>query len=489
MESNQLRRRRSVCPVRISLKIVRFCVNPQNSPFFFPVASRSRHTLSKSMTDEHETANERTRFLDNENSDAEEVSTNKQETWSDLKPYVRPLLASNFISVVCGLNDGSIGAIIPRLKDYYSIPNETVSLLFLCNSFGYFLAAMVNGYIVHRLGQVGAMYFGAIILLVAYSFIASGLPFGVMAALMVVQGAGVALLDAAMNVYTSSVPKATLMLNVLHALYGVGAMLSPLVNGLLWRMDVSWRGMYVFMAFFSFINIVLIAVGFRNIKIEDHDEDEEPADHKDIMRAAMRHPMTILGAIYILVYVGTEVTVGGWGLTYLHEGRGGDKIAMSNVIAGYWAALAAGRIVLGYLCDKFGEKRMITIFTLLTAAVLVGLWLIADIVIDSIAIVSIGFLLGPMFPSTISLASKVLPRSLHATSIGFIAGTGAGGAALFPFITGQVAGKFGILAMPAVCLSMAVTMQVLWTFVPSSKESVSCCGSRRGGNYQSIPSS
>ncbi|KAI8143552.1 major facilitator superfamily domain-containing protein [Fennellomyces sp. T-0311] len=414
------------------------------------------------MTDGRETANERTRFLDNENSDAEEVSTNKQETWSDLKPYVRPLLASNVISVVCGLNDGSIGAIIPRLKDYYSIPNETVSLLFLCNAFGYFLFAMVNGYIVHRLGQVGAMYFGAGILLVTYSFIVSGLPFGVMAALMVVQGAGIALLDAAMNVYTSSVPKATLMLNVLHANYALGAMLSPLVNGLLWRIDVSWRGMYVFMAIISFINIVLIAVGFHHIKIEDHQEDEEPTDHKDITRAAIRHRMTILGAIYNLVYVGLEVTVGGWGLTYLHEGRGGDKIVMSNVIAGYWTALAAGRIVLGYLCDKFGEKRMITIFTFITTAVLVGLWLLADIVIDSI---------GPLLPSMISLASKVLPRSLHATSIGFIAGTGAGGAALFPFITGQVAGKFGILAMPAVCLTMTVTMQIVWTFIPASKKS------------------
>ena len=77
------------------------------------------------------------------------------------------------------------------MKDYYGIPNETVSLLFLCNSFGYFLAAMVNGYLVHKLGQQGSMYLGAINLLIAYALVASGFPFGVMAVLMVLQGSGV----------------------------------------------------------------------------------------------------------------------------------------------------------------------------------------------------------------------------------------------------------------------------------------------------------
>ena len=177
-------------------------------------------------------------------------------------------------------------------------------------------------------------------------------------------------------------------MNIYLAMYGVGAMISPLMNATLSKLGFSWQGLYVFMSLFSLVNLVLITVGFRNIKMDYTDEDEEerenPDRHKQIMRAAMRHPMTILGAMYILVYVGTEVTVGGWGLTFLQQGRHGDFIAMSNVIAGYWAGLAVGRIVLGYLCDRFGEKRMISIFTFMTIAVLVVLWLVADVVVDSI---------------------------------------------------------------------------------------------------------
>jgi fucose permease len=37
-----------------------------------------------------------------------------------------------------------------------------------------------------------------------------------------------------------------------------------------------------------------------------------------------------------------------------------------------------------------------------------------------VAYISAGFLLGPMFPTIISITSKVLPRKYHATSIGFM---------------------------------------------------------------------
>ena len=66
--------------------------------------------------------------------------------------------------------------------------------------------------------------------------------------------------------------------------------------------------------------------------------------------------------------------------------------------------------------------------------------------------------------------------------------TGAGGAALFPFVTGQVAGKFGILSMPIVCLAMSVAMQILWTFVPSKKEEKEPASVNNRHGYQALES-
>jgi len=334
----------------------------------------------------------------------------KQESLKDLKPHVKPLASAFFISIVAGLNDGSIGTIIPQLKDYYSISNETISHLFLCSALGFFISAGLNGYIVHKIGQLKTLYFGSSLMLVSFIVLSMGFPFPVMACTMPFVGAGMAVLDAAMNVYTANVPLATLMLNVLHgksyalyikragikqsfhlALYGVGAMISPLVASFLLKHDISWKGMYIFLTTVAAINIAMISFGFWNVDFEEVQEETEESqqqdnakvNHKELTKMAIFNKVTMVSAAYILVYVGVEVTLGGWGYTWLKEGRHGDSIAMANVVSGYWAGLASGRILLGYISSRFGEKLMIALFTMMIIAGLVVMMVSTNIILDS----------------------------------------------------------------------------------------------------------
>ncbi|OBZ88573.1 Bypass of stop codon protein 6 [Choanephora cucurbitarum] len=401
-----------------------------------------------------------------------------EESFQDLKGHIKPLLSAFFISIVAGLNDGSLGAIIPRLKQYYNVPNETISLLFLCSAFGFFLSAGLNGYIVHRIGQLNTLYLGSCTMFVSFAILSAGFPFPVMAITMPFVGAGMALLDAAMNVFVANLPLATLMLNILHAIYGVGAMISPLVASVLLEHDISWTGMYLFLTAVGLLNVISIATGFKGVKLEEHkdeDGDDNKPGHRELTRLAIFNKVTLICAVYILVYVGVEVTLGGWGYTFLREGRGGDKVDMARVVSGYWAGLASGRILLGYLSSRFGEKLMISLFTMMIIAGLFLMMVYKNIVLNSTVFITLGLLLGPMFPTTVSLASKALPRSYHATSIGFMAALGAGGAALFPFLTGQVAGQYGILIMPIACIIMSVVMLLLWVFIPSDKPLFAAC--------------
>lgn len=102
-----------------------------------------------------------------------------------------------------------------------------------------------------------------------------------------------------------------------------------------------------------------------------------------MIRKALFHPVTITCAIYILVYIGAEVSVGGWAYTYLVEGRHGDMITMGHVVSGYWAGLAAGRIVLGYLAEKYGVRLMVALFCIITEMCVVVLWVVDVIAVDS----------------------------------------------------------------------------------------------------------
>lgn len=55
---------------------------------------------------------ERTRLLSSIEQQEEQGPKEHHATWAALKPFVRPLLAANFISIVCGLNDGSIVGVL-----------------------------------------------------------------------------------------------------------------------------------------------------------------------------------------------------------------------------------------------------------------------------------------------------------------------------------------------------------------------------------------
>lgn len=167
-------------------------------------------------------------------------------------------------------------------------------------------------------------------------------------------------------------------------MYGVGAFISPKVSAYLLAHDYPWSGMYVFLAGIAIVNIISITLGFFHVDFEEvkHDDDSKP-NHGELTKLAIMNKVTLIGAVYILIYVGVEVTLGGWGFTWLTEGRHGQDGPMLQVMSGYWGGLALGRLLLGYLSGRFGEKLMITLFTMMIIGGLVVMLISTDIVIDS----------------------------------------------------------------------------------------------------------
>lgn len=75
------------------------------------------------------------------------------------------------------------------------------------------------------------------------------------------------------------------------------------------------------------------------------------------------------------------------------------------------------------------------------------MWLVPSLVGDAVAVSIVGVLLGPMYPIAMNHAGRVLPRWLLTGSIGWIAGFGQAGSAVFPFMTGALASKVGIKSL------------------------------------------
>ncbi|KAG2189077.1 hypothetical protein INT44_004219 [Umbelopsis vinacea] len=404
-------------------------------------------------------------------SPTEETETDRQR----LRRTIFPILQCFYTVALMGLQDGNFGVILPRLKEYYSVSDSLVSILFLLQAGGYFVMAFSNGYVVSKITQKGSLYLGCTMLVIGYLVILFGLPFPVICVMMIIVGGGLSLLNAGCNVYIITAPYTTTVLNLLHACYGTGAMIGPLMASSLLERNLSWRVSYMILTGLSGLSLLGMYINFRNIDVEIHSEPAPETTSENgvtvkrdgIFKQVLKQRVTPVCSVFLLFYVGTEVTFGSWSFSFLTEVRGGNPVQLAQVTSGYWAGLTFGRIFLGAITARFGEKRMVTLYLIVTCAMIILIWQATPIAVDLAGLVILGMALGPIFPTTVSMVSQILPRYLHTTTIGFLVGLGQGGAALFPFVNGQIASKAGVIGMMPFTLALSLAMLATWLFMPS----------------------
>jgi fucose permease len=93
-------------------------------------------------------------------------------------------------------------------------------------------------------------------------------------------------------------------------------------------------------------------------------------DSKDnrMKEALVRLPharVTWLCAIFLLGYVGIEVALGGWIVKFMLEVRDGGQFASGMTATGFWMGITVGRIVLGFVTPRLGEKLAIAVSLLI----------------------------------------------------------------------------------------------------------------------------
>lgn len=168
----------------------------------------------------------------------------------------------------------------------------------------------------------------------------------------------------------------------------------------------------------------------------------------------------------LLGYVGVEVSLGGWLVEFMLKVRHGEAFKSGMVVTGYWAGLTVGRVILGFITGRIGEKLAITIYLLLCLGLELLFWLVPSFVSSAIFAALLGFFLGPLFPAAILVASKLLPRHLHVSAIGFAAAIGGGGAAALPFAVGAIAQAKGVQVLQPIVLAFLAAILVIWAVMP-----------------------
>jgi fucose permease len=181
-------------------------------------------------------------------------------------------------------------------------------------------------------------------------------------------------------------------------------------------------------------------------------------------RAALKTRVAWVSAIFLLIYVGIEVALGGWIVEFMIQVRNGAPFQSGMVATGFWLGITVGRVILGFITPRLGENLAIFLYLLFAMGMQLLFWLVPQFIVSSIAAALVGFFLGPLFPAVVVATTKLLPAHLHVATIGFAAAFGGGGACILPFAVGAIAQQAGVRVLQPIILAMLGLALALWTF-------------------------
>lgn len=384
-----------------------------------------------------------------------------------------PIGLAFFGLIIVGLGGGANGVLIPSLSAYYHVGEGVIGLLFLVSSLGYFLSALGSGLLTEKIGLRWLMIFGGCAFLIGELGFGLRLPFALLLVARLIVGFGIGIVETGFNVYITTLPRNAVLLNYMHACFGVGALVGPLLASSILALLWDWNIIYLLfggLTLFLILGTVLIFHPALSSSSPDKGQapDEAPPSVSDnVFIATLRLPIIWWGSLFLLVYVGIETCVGNWSYTFLLAERQQGTVLAGWVVSGYWLGLTIGRFVLQRQAERMGIEigRLLSlcIFGLLGGLLLI--WFIPLGAVAALGFCFIGFSLAPLYPATVVVIPRLVPARLGASAIGMLVSISILGIAILPWVAGILAQTWGIWTLLPFLIVLSIAMLALWVYL------------------------
>lgn len=368
-----------------------------------------------------------------------------------------PLVAYLSSFVVLGVVMGVLGPALPSLRAQVGASVSAISLVFVAQSAGYLVGAVTGGRLLDR-GYGHRLLTAALVLMaLGLVLIAQAGTLGLMCGAFVLLGLAIGFVEVGTNTLLvwARAPTSAAMINALHFVFGVGALLAPLLVNRSLSARGNARLAYVVTALASVLAAAIVSLHATPSPVD-------VADHARGEVASNR--LLVAVSLFFALYVGIEVGFAGWIATYaqsVHLGSGSGTGAALTAV--FWGAFTFGR--LGGIAIASRVRPVVLLLGSCALTVLAAVALVAARGSGAavwVATIVFAFGLAPQFASMIAFASEHLPLTGSATSW-FLAAAAIGGLTV-PWLIGQLFSASGSGALPAVVLVGAIAI-LAWVVV------------------------
>jgi len=190
---------------------------------------------------------------------------------------------------------------------------------------------------------------------------------------------------------------------------------------------------------------------FRLPPLSEATEQADP--HPHTFTEVLRYRHVRLGVLAIFVYVGAEVTIGSFLISYITLARIGnlDAGSAAHYVSYYWGAAMTGRFIGSALLRRIAPRVLLCVFALVAIALLTTT-ILSSGAVAMWSVIAIGLFNSIMFPTLFTLGIEGLgPLTPKASSLLVMA---IFGGAVIPQLQGVLADRIGVqlaFLLPLLC--------------------------------------
>jgi FHS family L-fucose permease-like MFS transporter len=396
-------------------------------------------------------------------------TTNELNTEQSNTNYRFALTALTSLFFMWGFITSLNDILIPHLKGIFELSYSQAMLVQFCFFGAYFIVSLPAGALVKRAGFQKGIVLGLVIAAIGCLLFypaASQHSYGIFLFALFVLASGITILQVAANPFVSILgdsKTASSRLTLTQAFNSLGTTVAPFFGAFL-ILDETADAMsaattaesvqmpYVFLA----AMLLILAAIFAWLKLPHGSNIPKELDTNAedlISGSAWQYRHLVLGAVGIFVYVGAEVSIGSFLVSFFADPKiaGLETFEAAKYVAYYWGGAMVGRFIGAAVMQKIPAGKVLA-FNAVMASVLIFITIISSGTLAMISILLVGLCNSIMFPTIFSLAINGLGE--HTSQGSGILCLAIVGGALIPLVQGVLADTIGIqlaFFLPILC--------------------------------------
>ncbi len=360
------------------------------------------------------------------------------------------LFVTVLLYISFGLLTSVIGVIIDKFQAEYNVSLTIAGLLPFAFFLAYGLTSIPFGIAMDKYGAKTVLVFGTLLMAAGSFLFYFSNNYLVVIFMVFLAGVGVTAIQIAGNPFIRELDapsKYTANLTLIIGIGSLGYAFSPVLVPLIQSNGFSWNAVYLLFGIINAVILVLLVIAkFPEVSLNE----EEKIDLAQ-MGVLLKNPIIITYSLGIFLYVGAEVGVSSYIVTYMSKVHGiandsslwePDTLlykafpSVTALVVGlFWFLQAVGRMFVSPFMKYVGEKRMFVVHSLGTVIALV-VAILGQANTALVAFALTGYFTCTSFTSVFSAAVNSFDK-YHGTISG-IMGTAIVGGAFFGWLTGYV---------------------------------------------------